>query len=81
MRTREEIDRQVEGLSKMRSNLPERSMFGDNNWENIDAQIDIILGVTTLDDYDESEESLFSAAMEADGWRDEAINEDLFDEY
>lgn len=80
MRTKEEIDRQIDGLNKMRSNLPEYSRFGDNNWENIDAQIDVILGVTTLDDYDESKGSLFSAAMDAERWRDGDNNEDLFDE-
>lgn len=81
MRTKAEIERQVKGLEKMKKSLPEVSGFGDNNWEAIEAQISLIEGSTTLDDYDESEESehLYSQLMDADMWLSGDSNDDLFE--
>lgn len=76
MRTKEEITRQREGLEKMKKGLPEYSAFGDNNWANIDAQIDILLGAD-LGDYEDSDE--YNSAEEAEMWLNGEIEEDLFE--
>lgn len=43
-KNKKEIQRQVDGLKKMKSFLPEFSTFGDKNWEKIDAQLGILEG-------------------------------------
>lgn len=82
MRTAEEIKRQVDGLTAMKSTLPEFSAFGDPNWEAIDAQIEVLEGRKTLDDFNENaeHEHVYSQVMDADGWLSGHIDEDLFDE-
>ena len=82
MRTIQEIARQIEGLEKMKKSLPEKTLFGDNNWGAIDAQISILDKSKTLDQFDEDEESehLYSQVMEADSWLSGHSSEDLFDE-
>lgn len=80
MRTLEQIQEQVIGLRSMKLTLPEYSMFGDNNWEAIDAQINILEGKKSLEDYDEyQEEYLFSEAERASMWLMEDIEENLFE--
>ena len=54
-------------------------MFGNNNWEVIDESIYMLDGRTTLDDYDEEDEHLFSSLLTVADWLTGAINEDLFD--
>lgn len=88
-RTPEEIKTQIEGLKKERKNIPEYSHFGDNNWTQIDAKLDILEGKSTVDDFkdDEVEEDddldmdvIYQSAQEADDWLDGITNDDLFDE-
>ena len=50
-RTPEEITRQIEGLKKMKTTIPERSHFGDENWAQIDAQLDILEDKAELDSF------------------------------
>lgn len=78
MRTQEEINRQIEGLKKMKENLPETNFFGDNNWEVIDAQIDILQG-GDYEDYQEADYAIEAAAYDATGWLEGDIDEDLFE--
>jgi hypothetical protein len=78
MRTQEEIDRQIEGLEKMKESLPERNYFGENNWLPIDAQIDILNGAD-YEDYADEEYSIESAADKARDWMDKNDDEDLFE--
>ena len=78
-RTKEEIDRQITGLENMKNTLPETSMFGDKNWEKIDAQIAVLKGESESDDFhvDESSEDyrdgdndLWSDTDRAERWLD-----------
>jgi hypothetical protein len=55
MRTQEEIKRQIEGLEKMKTWLPEYSGLGTPNHELIDVQISIIDGSSELSDIDEGD--------------------------
>lgn len=88
IRTQKEIDRQINGLKEQRRLLPNFTLFGDNNWEQIDAQLDVLEGKQKPDDFyvDESSEDfedgdndLYFAAVQAEGWLDGSDNEDLFD--
>lgn len=88
MRTKEEIQRQVEGLTQMKTWLPEYSAFGDPNHKVIDAQISILKSISKLSDYefeeydefDDNLEAIFRGAEEAEMWLDGDTNEDLFEE-
>jgi hypothetical protein len=86
-RTPEEIARQIDGLKKMKETLPEFSMFGDSNWEKIDAQLDVLEGKKeadefyideTAEEFEEGDNELYFAAQEADDWLNSQHNEDLF---
>lgn len=89
-RTQEEILRQIEGLEKNRSYLPEFSMFGDANWQQFDAQIAVLKGEKKPDDFwsDETSEEyehqdgdndVWAAAEEAEQWMLGLNKDDLFD--
>lgn len=87
MKKQEEIQRQIDGLLKMKEWLPERSMFGDPNHEIIDAQVSILDGTNELEDIDEGDwdemdeqNKIFRGAEEAQQWLDEERDEDLFEE-
>jgi len=77
MRSTSEIERQVAGLLNMKNTLPEYSAFGDNNWEGIDAQVAIISGRDTSDDYEDGD--YYSEALDAEDWLNSSTTEDLFD--
>jgi hypothetical protein len=88
-RTQDEINRQIEGLKKDRKKLPQFSMFGDKNWEKIDAQISVLEGNgnpdfyyedETAEEFEEGDNNIYHAAEEADEWLCGNRNEDLFDE-
>lgn len=79
MRTAAQIARQVEGLRAMKSTLPEFSTFGDPNWESIDAQIEILEGRETAEDYEDEHETVASSARDAEDWLTGYSDDDLFD--
>jgi len=87
-RTQDEISRQIEGLKKMKTWLPERSKFGTPNWEVIDAQVSILSGREDMDDFEEDPELLeegepdevYNGAQEAADWLDGQTDDDLFEE-
>jgi hypothetical protein len=79
MRTPEEIQRQIEGLEKERKSLPHYSLFRDDNWAIIDAQLAILRGEKTYHDYEYDEDyEVESAAYNADYWLKGETDEDLF---
>lgn len=87
MRTQEEIKRQIEGLEKMKTWLPEYSGFGDPNHLIIDAQISILDGSQELSDIEEGDweemdedNKVYRGAEEAEMWLDGNRDEDLFEE-
>jgi len=94
-RTPEEILRQIDGIRAEKATLPEHSMFGDPNWESMDAMIDVVQGFKTAEDFDpitlgmeqeddedaHAEQSyIFNEAQRAENWLDGTENEDLFSE-
>ena len=88
MRTKEEINYQIKGLTKMRETLPQKTMFGDDNWKKIDAQISVLKGQAKPDDFyaDEGEEEyqdgdndVYNEAYTAKEWLDGNVSEDLFE--
>lgn len=85
-KTQEEINLQIEGLKKSKLELPRFSMFGDDNWAKIDAQLDVLEGKQDPDDFyvDESSEEysdgdndIYNAAQEAEEWMDGNVEGDL----
>ena len=87
MRTQEEIKRQIEGLEKMKTWLPEYSGFGEPNHLIIDAQISILYGSQELSDIEEGDweemdedNKIYRGAEEAEIWLDGDGDEDLFEE-
>lgn len=89
MRTQQEIERQIEGLKKMKATLPKKSMFGDDNWAKIDAQISILDGSKRPDhyyndesseDYQDGDNEIYFEADAAEQWLNGSTNDDLFDE-
>lgn len=87
-RTQAEIDRQIEGLTKMKETLPRTSFFGDDNWEKIDAQIAVLKGEATPDDYyvdehsedyEDGDNDVWSDAEKAENWLNGEETEDLFE--
>jgi hypothetical protein len=88
-KTQEEINLQIEGLLKMKGRLPQVSGIGTRNWEEIDAQIAVLKGEKTPDDYWEDETAeeftdgdndVYHAADRAKQWKLGLETEDLFEE-
>ena len=80
MRTEEQKQAQIKGLQKMRSNLPEYSLFGDPNWEGIDVQISMLSGLTKYEDYKDDEPEIEEKAYECQNWLDGDTDEDFLEE-
>jgi len=85
MRTKEQINAQIEGLKKEKETLPPISGFGTPNHEIIDVKISILLGEQELEDIDEgdweemdAQNEVYRGAEEAQQWLDEDMDEDLF---
>lgn len=87
-RTQVEIDRQIEGLKKMKGTLPEHSVFGGNNWDSIDAMIAVLKGEKKPDyyyqdehaeEFEESDNEIWSDAERANEWLQGNETEDLFE--
>lgn len=76
------INRQVECLKNMKEVLPVYSKLGDPNWAAIDAQIEIITGRKTLDNYSNPaiHEYIQHEASRAELWLMGYFKEDLFEE-
>lgn len=88
-RTPEEIAAQIAGLKKERKTIPERSSFGDKNWEKIDAQIAVLEGKKTpqqfyvdeeVEEYSDGDNDVYFAAEQAEGWLNGSRKKNLYDE-
>jgi hypothetical protein len=76
-RTQEEINRQIEGLLKMKETLPEYSFFNDNNWKQIDTQVEVLKGDLDADEVEDDD--FYSSALDAEDWLNGERDEDLFE--
>jgi hypothetical protein len=88
-KTQDEINRQIAALKKMRDRLPEYTAFGDNNWEKIDAQLDILEGRhdknffwqdENAEEYEDGDNDAYWDAEKAEDWLNGSDDEDLADE-
>ncbi len=88
-RSQVDIDRQIKGLIKMKEFLPETSFFGGNNWNEIDAKLDVLEGKKEPDDFYQDEHAedfqdgdndLYFEAERAERWLEGDENEDLFED-
>jgi tellurite resistance-related uncharacterized protein len=84
MRSQEEINRQIEGLKAMKQSLPEYNLFGENNWEGINAQIAVLKGEENYEEYrdeefDIEEDYIYTRAEEADTWLRGLNDDNLFE--
>lgn len=57
MRTDKEITDEIKKLSEMKPNVRRYSMFGDDNWTKIDAQITVLTERLDDSDIDEKQDS------------------------
>lgn len=81
MRTKEEVQRQIDGLLAERKTLPAESAFGDPNHEAIDAQVQVLMENETAETYadaDEYQDYIYQQATEAEDWLNGDIDDDLF---
>lgn len=89
-RTKEEIQKQIDGLKAMKKWFPHHSVFGDNNHAGIEVQLDILEGKSFASDYEEFSEDnhwfpeedleyVRERAEEAEQWLNGESDEDLFD--
>lgn len=83
MRNTEEIERQILGLQNMKNTLPKFNFFGDDNWAGIDAQVQVLKGEKTSDEFIEEdsdeENEVYADALQAEHWLHGETNEDLFE--
>ena len=79
VRTEKEIQKAIEDLKIMRKNMPHYSMFGDNNWASLDAQIAILEGNKHYSDYEDYEPNVNSAAYDAENWLNDKNADPLYD--
>ena len=80
LKTEEEIKNQIEGLIKMKSQLPKMNFFGENNHEKIDAQIAHLKRETSIEDFDiDEDESIYLAIDEVEQWLNGESEDDLFE--
>ena len=74
MKTEEQIQKEIEALKAVRSNVRPTSTFGDDNLSSVDAQIDVLENVMDNDEiYDKydrvsSSEYILEAALAAQQW-------------
>jgi hypothetical protein len=90
MPTIKEIKDQIEGLQELKPTVRQTSMFGDNHWDSIDAQVEVLTEDLSEDeiyeknDSEEWADNVKDAAMEARRWLDgEELDdaEDLVDQW
>lgn len=87
-RTPKQIQFQIDGLKREKKNITEHSGFGNNNWEVIDAKLDILEDKQTLQDFEDPDvaddfedvNNVIDGAQQAEDWLNGDNDEDLFDE-
>lgn len=83
MRTKDEIQKQVDGLESQKDWLPEWSKFGNHNWAMIDAQVAILEGDAKEEDYAdecEDDDEMKMALIDVEQWMSGDSDDDLFEE-
>ena len=89
-RTKEEIQKQIDGLTKEKSIVPPVGLFGTKNHLVIDYQIKVLKGEVSPEDLDEDDDDFedetdFSDVMEkaeeTKEWLNGEHNNNLFDDY
>lgn len=88
MRTEEEKLDQIAGLEEEKKNVSERSLFDNPNHLMIDAQISVLKGEKTADDYapldddtETDEAQVFDASTEAKYWLNGQREENLYGDF
>ena len=82
MKTKEQIQKEIEALKAVQPNVRPCSMFGDDNLGSVDAQIEVLLHDLDDDDiydrYDRtsSSEYILDAALQARQWIDDEEDDD-----
>lgn len=71
-KTEEEIAAEIARLEEAKQFAPKRTMFGDDNHEKIDRQIEYLRGDIDIDapEWDDFSQPEQSAIMEAQAWAD-----------
>jgi hypothetical protein len=73
--TPEQIKEQAEKLKQMKPKVRHWSYFGDNNWEQIDAQVAVLEGAP-VSNYAGASIEVYGAAQDARSWMDGEKMED-----
>lgn len=73
VRTRSEVEQEVVRLRAVKSFVPHKTMFGDDNWEAIEAQTRVLNENMDREEIytewpDEDQLSILDSALEADEW-------------
>lgn len=70
MRSTEEKEKMVSDLKKLRNNLPEKNFFGEENWKQIDAQIELIEsnGEKTAEYFESADDNIYNAVADVESW-------------
>lgn len=85
MRSQAEIKAEIEKLKSMKPNVRRISGFGDNHHDAIDAQIRVLSGEVSCDEFDDefedTRDNVRDSAQQALDWMDGSINEVPSDEW
>lgn len=77
MKTQKEIDSEIKALEACKNYIPKRTAFGDDNYRNLDLQIEELRdGIDdTADEWNDYSDSEQSAIIEARDWKEGQIDE------
>lgn len=75
-KTKEQINKMIANLERLRKKLPQHNFFGDDNWEPIDAQLSILRGEKDYDDYEDEEYDIESAASNIKEWMEGNLDDE-----
>lgn len=70
MRSTEEKEKMVSDLKKLKETLPEKNFFGEENWKQIDAQIELIEsnGDKTAEYFESADDNVYNAVADVESW-------------
>lgn len=69
-RTQKEIDKEMNALEDAKSYAPKMTMFGENNHDKIDRQIEFLRGDIDIDapEFEEMDENEQASVLDAQAW-------------
>lgn len=79
MREQKEIDQMIAAVKRQRAAIPQMNYFGDDNWEVIDAQLEILASPNLHDEddlYEQYDEDVASNIRIIFDWLDGAVEHD-----